>query len=80
MQSLSFVKELEEEEVESLCFFFFSLGQMDHWVWGMARTKERNSEECLGCYRWCPFGGYLLRALFFTFSNSILCFVHLRDK
>jgi len=70
MQSFSFIKDLEEEEVE--CSLFLSWAQMEHCVLGLTGTKGRCSEKCFQCHLWGPSRVDLLRVLFFTFS-TVFC-------
>ena len=69
MQSLSLIKDLEEEVEFSL---FLSWAQMDHCVLGLTGTKGRCSEKYFRCYLWGPSRVDLLGVLFFTFS-TVFC-------
>lgn len=55
MQSLSFIKELEEEEVESLCFFFFFLGPNGPLGVGHGKDKREKLRGMFGVLPMVPF-------------------------
>lgn len=66
MQSLSFIKELEEEEVESLCFFFFF--PWAKWTTGCGAWQGQKRETQRNV--WGATDGALLEGIFSGLFSS----------